>query len=93
MLPDVPTMEEAGLKGFQVSAWFGLAAPAGLPLAVQQRLEQALERVSQQAEVKAAMQKQGAEPTWANAQAMNAFMQADAAQWKKVAAYAKIALD
>lgn len=38
VLPDVPTMEEAGLKGFQVSAWFGLAAPAGLPLAVQQRL-------------------------------------------------------
>ena len=74
VLPDVPTMEEAGLKGYQVSAWFGLAAPAGLPLAVQQRLEQALERVSQQAEVKAAMQKQGAEPTWANAQGLASFM-------------------
>ena len=93
VLPNVPTMEEAGLKGYQVFAWFGLAAPAGVPAPVLQKIEQALERIASQAEVKAAMQRAGAEPTWANAQAMNAFMQADAAQWKKVAAYAKIALD
>jgi tripartite-type tricarboxylate transporter receptor subunit TctC len=93
VLPNVPTMEEAGLKGYQVFAWFGLAAPAGVPAPVLQKIEQALERIASQAEVKAAMQRAGAEPTWANAQAMNAFMQADAAQWKKVAAYAKIALE
>jgi tripartite-type tricarboxylate transporter receptor subunit TctC len=93
VLPQVPTMEEAGLKGYQVFAWFGLAAPAGVPAPVLQKIEQALERIASQAEVKAAMQRAGAEPTWANAQAMNAFMQADAAQWKKVAAYAKIALE
>ena len=93
VLPNVPTMEEAGLKGYQVFAWFGLAAPAGVPAPVMQKIEQALERIASQTEVKAAMQRAGAEPTWANAQAMNAFMQADAAQWKKVAAYAKIALE
>lgn len=93
VLPQVPTMEEAGLKGFQVFAWFGLAAPAGVPAPVLQKIEQALERIASQAEVKTAMQRAGAEPTWANAQAMNAFMQADTAQWKKVAAYAKIALE
>ena len=92
-LPNVPTMEEAGLKGYQVFAWFGLAAPAGLPAPVQQKIEQALERVAQQPEVKAAIQKAGAEPTWVNAQGMASFMQADTAQWKKVADYAKIALD
>ncbi|MBD8050260.1 tripartite tricarboxylate transporter substrate binding protein [Limnohabitans sp. JUR4] len=92
-LPGVPTMEEAGLKGYQVFAWFGLAAPAGLPAAVQQKLEQSLERVAQQPEVKAAMQKAGAEPTWVNAQGMASFMQADTAQWKKVADYARISLE
>ena len=92
-LPQVPTMEEAGLKGHQVFAWFGLAAPAGLPAAVQQKLEQSLERVAQQVEVKAAMQKAGAEPTWVNAQGMASFMQADTAQWKKVADYARISLE
>jgi tripartite-type tricarboxylate transporter receptor subunit TctC len=92
-LPGVPTMEEAGLKGYQVFAWFGLAAPAGLPAPVQQKIEQALERMAQQPDVKAAIQKAGAEPTWVNAQGMTSFMQADTAQWKSVAAYAKIALD
>lgn len=93
VLPNVPTMEEAGLKGYQVFAWFGLAAPAGLNAAVQQRLEQALEKVAAQAEVKSAMLKAGAEPTWANSQSMAAFMQSDMAQWKKVAAFAKISLE
>ncbi len=93
VLPNVPTMEEAGVKGYQVFAWFGLAAPAGLPAPIQQKLEQALERVANLAEVKSAMQKAGAEPTWVNAQGMAAFMQADTAQWKRVAAYAKITLE
>lgn len=92
-LPHVPTMEEAGMKGYQVFAWFGLAAPTGLSASVQQKLEQALERVAAQAEVKAAMAKAGAEPAWANAKGLAAFMQADLAQWKRVAAYAKISLD
>ncbi len=93
VLPNVPTMEEAGVKGYQVFAWFGLAAPAGLPAPIQQKLEQALERVANLAEVKSAMQKAGAEPTWVNAQGMATFMQADTAQWKRVAAYAKITLE
>jgi tripartite-type tricarboxylate transporter receptor subunit TctC len=92
-LPLVPTMEEAGMKGFQVSSWFGVAAPAGLPVPVLQKLEQALERVANQPEVKAAMLKAGGEPAWANSQGLAAFMQADTAQWKKVAEFAKIALD
>ena len=92
-LPNVPTMEEAGMKGYQVFAWFGMAAPTGLPAPVQQRLEQALERVAAQPEVKAAMLKAGAEPAWGNAQSLASFMQADTAQWKKVAAFANITLD
>jgi tripartite-type tricarboxylate transporter receptor subunit TctC len=92
-LPQVPTLEEAGIKGYQVFAWFGLAAPAGLPAAVAQKLEQSLERVARHDEVKAAMLKAGAEPTWLGAQAMGSFMQNDTAQWKKVSAFAKISLD
>ena len=93
VLPQVPTMEEAGLKGFQVFSWFGLAAPAGLPAAVQQKLEQSLERVARNEDVQSAIRKAGAEPTWLGAQAMAGFMQADTAQWKKVSEFAKISLD
>ena len=92
-LPQVPTMEEAGVKGYQVFAWFGLAAPAGLPAAVQQKLEQSLERVARHEDIQTAIRKAGAEPTWLSAQAMAGFMQADTAQWKKVSEFAKIALD
>ena len=84
---------DSSLSGYQVSAWFGLAAPAGLPAAVQTRLEQALERIAKQPEFMAALQKQGADPSWLDGQDLAKFMQADTAQWKTVADYARIQLD
>jgi tripartite-type tricarboxylate transporter receptor subunit TctC len=92
-LPEVPTLIEAGVPDFDVSAWFGLAAPAGLPPAVLARLEQALEKVGKLPEVSAAMQRQGAEPAYLDSKAMATFMTGDAAKWKRVAAFAKITLD
>ena len=92
-LPDVPTLAEAGVPEFDVSAWFGFAAPAGLPPAVLTRLEQALEKVSKVPEIATAMQRQGAEPAYLDSKAMATFMTGDATKWKRVAAYAKITLD
>jgi len=92
-LPEVPTLIEAGVPDFDVSAWFGLAAPTGLPPAVLARLEQALEKVGKLPEVSAAMQRQGAEPAYLDSKAMAAFMTGDATKWKRVAAFAKITLD
>lgn len=92
-LPDVPTLAEAGMEGFNVSAWFGVAAPAGLPAPVATRLADALQKVVQQPEVAAAMQRQGADPVFMDAASAAAALNADAAQWKQVAAFAKIQLD
>lgn len=92
-LPDVPTLAEAGMEGFNVSAWFGVAAPAGLPAPVATRLADALQKVVQQPEVAAAMQRQGADPAFTDAASAAAALNADAAQWKQVAAFAKIQLD
>ena len=92
-LPDVPTLAEAGMEGFNVSAWFGVAAPAGLPASVATHLADALQKVVQQPEVAAAMQRQGADPAFIDAASAAAALNADAAQWKQVAAYAKIQLD
>ena len=93
VLPQVPTMAEAGVAGYQVSAWFGLAAPAGLPAPVQARIEQALDRIAKHPEVMAALQKQGAEPSWLDGKGLASFMQADTAQWKTVSEYARISLE
>ena len=91
-LANIPTLAESGLKDFDVSSWYGLAAPTGTPAAVIARLEQALERISRDAEIGRTMESRGAEVGFLGAQAMGGFMAADAAKWKRVAAYAKIVL-
>ena len=91
-LASVPTLNEAGLKDFDVSSWYGLAAPTGTPAAVITRVEQALEKISRDAEIVRVMETRGAEVGFLNAQAMGAFMAADAAKWKRVASFAKITL-
>ena len=91
-IASVPTLAESGLPDFDVSAWYGLAAPAGTPAAVVARLEQALEKIVRDAEVARTMESRGADVDFLNAQSMGAFMAVDAAKWKRVAAFAKITL-
>ena len=91
-LPQVPTLVESGMPDFDVSAWYGLAAPAGTPAAVIERVGQALEKVARDADVMRAMESRGADVGFLGAPAMGGFMAADAAKWKRVAGYARITL-
>ncbi len=91
-LPQVPTLVESGMPDFDVSAWYGLAAPAGTPAAVIERISRALEKVASDAEVMRAMESRGADVGFMSAPAMGSFMAADAAKWKRVAGYARITL-
>jgi tripartite-type tricarboxylate transporter receptor subunit TctC len=61
-LPLVPTVDESGLKGFEVITWFGMLAPAKTPPEVVQSLSQALQQVIRPTEMRAQFQRQGAEP-------------------------------
>ena len=92
IIANVPTLTESGLPNFDVSAWFGLAAPAGTPAAAVARLEQVLEKIARDADIARGMESRGADVGYLNAQAMSAFMSADAAKWKRVASFAKISL-
>ena len=91
-LPGVPTLVESGLPDFDVSAWYGLAAPAGTPAALVASLEQALQKVMRDPEIIKAMESRGADLGFLGAAAMGSFMAADAAKWKRVAEFAKITL-
>ena len=91
-LPGVPTLIEAGLADFDVSAWYGVAAPSGTPAAVLARIEQALDRLSRDPEIARTMESRGAEVGFLGAAQMSAFMAADAIKWKRVAEFAKITL-
>jgi tripartite-type tricarboxylate transporter receptor subunit TctC len=92
-LPEVPTLAESGMPDFDVSAWYGLAAPAGVPADLMGRLEKALEAVSRDAEIVTAMERSGASVGFVNTAGTAAFMTADAAKWKRVVDFAKIRVE
>ncbi len=91
-LPDVPTLVELGMPEFDVSAWYGVAAPTGTPAAVISALEQTLQKIMREPEVIRIMESRGADVGFLPAAAMGAFMTADAQKWKRVASFAKITL-
>jgi len=92
-LPDVPTLAEAGMADFDVSAWFGLAAPAGLPPEVLRRVEAALAAAAREPSVLQEMERRGADVGFVDAAASARFLAADAARWKKVVEFARIKVD
>ncbi|GAB3660158.1 Bug family tripartite tricarboxylate transporter substrate binding protein [Ramlibacter alkalitolerans] len=82
LLPEVPTMAEAGLPSYNFSNWFGLVGPAGLPGDVQAKLQKDVAEVLQNAEIKARYQTMGLQPPTATASAQFAGLIAkDAAKW------------
>src|SRR5262249_34947047 len=82
--PDLPTVDEAGLKGFEVDLWLGIFAPAGLPPDALAKLNGDLAKTLAKPEVKAALAKVGVEPRWKNPQDSAAFLRTEYEKWKKV---------
>ena len=83
-VPDLPTMIEAGMPGFEVTAWFGLMAPAGTPPAVIAKINADTVRVINTADVKERFMTQAAEPGGNKPEEFAAFIQAETAKWAKV---------
>jgi tripartite-type tricarboxylate transporter receptor subunit TctC len=84
MLGDVPTLAEAGLKDYAYTTWYALWAPAKTPSAVVNRLNQAVQRVSSQAEVRTSMQSSGVEPDPSTPAQLDARVRAELAKWNKI---------
>jgi tripartite-type tricarboxylate transporter receptor subunit TctC len=98
VLPDVPTLDEAGVKGFDATIWLGLMAPKGTPKAVVDRLNEAVTRITSNPEVRAAWARQGAVPInlaggGSGAEAFDRYIQADIEKWAKVIQTAGIKAD
>ena len=92
-LPQVPTMQEAGFPNFQVSAYFGLAAPKGLPQDISLKLQNSIQKAVSQKELSDALIKLGATVDFMNATKSAEFIKADSQRWQKVVDYAKIEMD
>jgi tripartite-type tricarboxylate transporter receptor subunit TctC len=93
LLPEVPTMGEAGIPNYVVDGWFGLFAPAGVPSAVITRLNTEVVRILKDPATAKALLAQGAEPDPQSPQEFGAFVASERERWAKVIRDAHITLD
>jgi len=82
--PDLPTIAESGLPGFETSVWFGLLAPAGTPRDSIERLNREANRALADAGVKAQFAAQGIDAMGGTPEQFGAFIQEETAKWARV---------
>nr|WP_065347812.1 MULTISPECIES: tripartite tricarboxylate transporter substrate binding protein [Delftia]MCA1066785.1 hypothetical protein [Delftia acidovorans]OBY82394.1 ABC transporter substrate-binding protein [Delftia sp. JD2] len=93
VLPSVPTLDEAGIKGFESYNWLGMIAPASTPPAVIERLNKAVNEALKDAEVRAMIENTGGMVMGGTPQAYGKFIEAERAKWGPVIKNANITLD
>lgn len=83
-LPDVPTISESGLPGYEVDGWFGLFAPANVPQDIIRRLNEQVQDVLKNPETNASIQRLGAAPKLGSQESFAGFVRSEHDKWKKV---------
>ena len=83
-LPQVPTIAESALPGFDVTGWLGLSGPPNMPKEIVSLFEREIAKIVQDPSVKAQLVAQGAEPAGSTSQAFSEFIPAEIAKWAKV---------
>lgn len=89
-LPDVPTLAEAGVPGYEVMSWFGLWAPAKTPKPIVDKLNQAIVEILNTPELQQKISEQGAIPTPETPAQFESFIRAETEKWNKVVTAAKL---
>ena len=84
LLPDVPTIAESGLAGFDVTGWLGLLAPRGTPAPVMQRLATEITAIMQTQEIRAKLTESGALIPTLGPDYFGRFIRSESARWQKV---------
>jgi len=93
VVPDLPTMSEAGVKGYQAVRWAGIVAPARTPKAIVDRINASMVKVVHSAPFKEALAPYGADAVGSTPVAWSKFMSAELVKWQKVAKTAKLHAD
>jgi tripartite-type tricarboxylate transporter receptor subunit TctC len=93
LMPDVPTVAEMGLPGYEGILWIGIVAPAGTPKPVIERLAAASQRAVRMPELAARLKRDGVEPVGGTPEAFGALIGKEIVQWRNLAQSAKITLD
>ncbi|MGA0032850.1 MAG: Bug family tripartite tricarboxylate transporter substrate binding protein [Burkholderiales bacterium] len=90
--PNLPTIQEAGVKGYEAGSWFGLAAPKGVPAAIVNQLSAETARILKLPDVKERLLGLGADPVGGTPQQFADFIRSEQAKWRKVITQAGIKL-
>jgi tripartite-type tricarboxylate transporter receptor subunit TctC len=93
VLPDVPTVDESGVPGYEATIWLGLLAPKGTPPAIVNRLNEAISKIVSQPDVQQAWARQGAVAMVMSPQAFDKYVRDDVQKWAKVIKTAHIKAD
>jgi tripartite-type tricarboxylate transporter receptor subunit TctC len=93
VLPDVPTVNEAGVPGYEATIWLGLMAPKGTPPEVVDKLNEAVSKIASEPAVKAEWAKQGATPMVMSPAQFQQYLEGDIAKWARVIKTANIKVD
>jgi tripartite-type tricarboxylate transporter receptor subunit TctC len=89
-LPDVPSISEAGIKGYEVLNWFGMFAPAGTPAPIIARIQSETAKLLNASETKKRLSGEGADIIASTPADFAVFVKSEIAQWTKVGQAAKI---
>jgi tripartite-type tricarboxylate transporter receptor subunit TctC len=92
-LPDVPTVSESGLPGFDVDIWYGFLAPAKTPPAILKKLSEDLARVMADPDLQSKLRERGMEPAYLDSEKTSELMKRDVARWREVANKLKLVLE
>ncbi len=93
VLPELPTVAESGLPGYEVSAWFGIFAPAGVPEPVVQRLNAEFVKALRDSDLRQRLASQGAEPLTSTPAEFAAYLRSEIDKWGKVVKAAGMKVD
>ena len=93
LMPELPTIAEAGLPGFETVAWFGVFAPAGTPPEIVNRLSTEIGKIARSPEMREKLVAMGAEPVGGTPAEFKAVIDQDIAKWKPLAQKVGIKVD
>ena len=93
MLPDTPTLEEAGIKGVEAGIWLGLFAPVGTPAAIVARINAEVNRVLAMSDIREKISAGGATAAGGSSEEFAAFVRSDYAKWGRIARDANIKIE
>jgi tripartite-type tricarboxylate transporter receptor subunit TctC len=92
-LPEVPTLAESGLTGYDSTGWFGLVAPVGTPAAIIQRLHTEFTAALNDEAIKTQMRQSGMEPVATSMEGLDAYIKSETQKWARVIRQANIKLN